>query len=90
MPPGAVRLARSAGCENQAFQLGRSALALQFHLETTPAAARAMVEHCGAELQPARYVQSAAAILAANSEKYRAINALMGAALAFLCGSSPA
>ncbi|HTZ22243.1 MAG TPA: type 1 glutamine amidotransferase [Opitutaceae bacterium] len=84
LPPGAVRLARSAGCENQAFQLGRSALAFQFHLETTPAAARAMIEHGGAELQPARYVQSAAEILAAPPEKYQTINALMAAVLAFL------
>jgi GMP synthase-like glutamine amidotransferase len=88
LPPGAIRLARSAGCENQAFQLGRSMLALQFHLETTPAAARAMVEHGGAELQPARYVQSATEILAATPEKYRAINALMAAVLAFLSGPS--
>ena len=84
LPPGAVRLARSAGCENQAFQFGRSVLALQFHLETTPAAARAMVGHGGAELQPARYVQSAAEILAAPAGKYRAINALMASALTFL------
>jgi GMP synthase-like glutamine amidotransferase len=88
LPAGAIRLARSAGCENQAFQLGRSTLALQFHLETTPAAARSMVNHGGAELQPARYVQSAAEILAAPAEKYRAINPLMAAVLAFLCGSA--
>ena len=89
LPPGAVHLVRSAGCENQAFQLGRSTLALQFHLETTPAAARAMVEHGSAELQPARYVQSAAEILAAPPERYQAINTLMAAALAFLRDSPP-
>jgi len=88
LPAGAIRLARSAGCENQAFQLGRSTLALQFHLETTPAAARKMVEHGRAELQPARYVQSAAEILAAPPGKYRAINAQMAAVLAFLSGPS--
>ena len=90
LPPGAVRLARSTGCENQAFQFGRSALALQFHLETTPAAAREMVEHGGAELRPARYVQSTAEILAATPEQYRAINALMASALTFLSESTPA
>lgn len=35
LPPGAVHLARSAACENQAFRLGDSAYALQFHLEMT-------------------------------------------------------
>jgi GMP synthase-like glutamine amidotransferase len=36
LPPGAVRLASSPGCENQAFRLGRLAWATQFHIETTP------------------------------------------------------
>ena len=36
LPAGAVRLAGSAACENQAFQVGRNVIALQFHLETTP------------------------------------------------------
>ena len=33
LPAGAVRLASSAGCENQAFQVERNVIALQFHLE---------------------------------------------------------
>jgi GMP synthase (glutamine-hydrolysing) len=33
LPRGAVQLARSALCENQAFRYGRTAYALQFHLE---------------------------------------------------------
>ena len=33
LPPGAVHLARSATCENQAFRYGRKAYGLQCHLE---------------------------------------------------------
>ncbi len=37
LPNGAVHLARSRHCENQAFRWGKSTYALQFHLEATPA-----------------------------------------------------
>lgn len=36
LPPGAVQLAASPGCEIQAFRLGRLAWGTQFHFETTP------------------------------------------------------
>jgi GMP synthase-like glutamine amidotransferase len=36
LPDGAVHLARSARCENQAFRWGESVYALQFHVEATP------------------------------------------------------
>ncbi|HYV98545.1 MAG TPA: type 1 glutamine amidotransferase, partial [Gemmatimonadaceae bacterium] len=36
IPPGAVRIASSAGCENQAYQIGRHVIGLQFHLESNP------------------------------------------------------
>ncbi len=84
LPPGAVRLAESEGCENQAFQLGRSVVGLQFHLETTPESAREIVSHCRSELLPSQYVQSEASILGARSEKYYTINSLMGEVLSFL------
>jgi GMP synthase (glutamine-hydrolysing) len=35
MPSGAVHLARSAQCENQAFRYGSNAYGLQFHIEMT-------------------------------------------------------
>lgn len=87
LPSRAVRLARSDGCENQAFQLGRSVIGLQFHLETTAETAREIVAHCRAELLPARYVQPETTILAAEPEQYQKINSLMSEVLSFLQSS---
>ena len=84
LPSGAVRLARSEGCENQAFQLGRCVIGLQFHLETTPATARELVANGRDELSPGRYVQSETEILQAAGGRYRSINHLMSEILAFL------
>ena len=84
LPPCAVPLARSEGCRNQAFQIGRRVVGLQFHLETTAESARAIVTHCRAELSPAKYVQSEATILGTAPEKYQEINDLMAELLSFL------
>jgi GMP synthase (glutamine-hydrolysing) len=37
LPPGAVRLAGSERCPNQAFRWGRAVYGVQFHPEVTPA-----------------------------------------------------
>ena len=50
LPTGAVRIAESEGCKNQAFQLGAHVIGLQFHLETTPDSALAIVSNCRREL----------------------------------------
>ena len=42
LPAGAVHLASSPVCENQAFRLGRLAWGVQFHIETTPELVRAV------------------------------------------------
>ena len=44
LPPGAIQLASSPACENQAFRLGRLAWGVQFHVETTPATVRAWAD----------------------------------------------
>jgi len=84
LPSGAIRLAKSDGCENQAFQIGKSVIGLQFHLETTPEAAREIVSHCSDELVPSRYIQTAKEILSAKPEIYKSINQMMGSILSFL------
>lgn len=81
LPTGAVRLAGSEGCENQAFQIGGSVIGLQFHLETTPELARELTANCRHELIHSRYVQTEEVILAAGPERYRAIHQQMSKVL---------
>ncbi|MEN8214394.1 MAG: gamma-glutamyl-gamma-aminobutyrate hydrolase family protein [Pseudomonadota bacterium] len=84
LPTGAVRIAASEGCENQAFQIGTSVIGLQFHLETTAESAREIVSNCRDELTPSQYVQTEEEILSATPGRYHSINLLMGDILSFL------
>ena len=84
LPPAAVRLAKSEACENQAFQLGRTVIGLQFHLETTPESAGAMFVNCADELVPGPFIQSAAEMQKTPRSTYAAINDLMGSVLSYL------
>jgi GMP synthase-like glutamine amidotransferase len=88
LPAEATRLARSAGCANQAFQVGRRTIGLQFHLETTPESARLLVENCRSDLEAGRYVQSERAILSATSERYAAMAQTLDSLLAYLFDES--
>lgn len=84
LPDGAVQLARSTGCEHQAFQLGPRCIGLQFHLETTPVSAEAIITHCRHEVVVGRYVQSEVDMLSTGVERYAGINRLMTEVLEYL------
>ncbi len=81
LPAGAIRLAQSAACANQAFQIGANVIGLQFHLETTPESACAIITHCRDELAKGEFVQSEATIRAAPPAAYARINEVMNGVL---------
>jgi GMP synthase-like glutamine amidotransferase len=87
LPKDAVRLVRSPACENQGFQLGRTVIGLQFHLETTPDGAAALIDHSRHEMSPGPYVQSEAEIRAVPTTRYAAVNSVMNDLLTYLIRS---
>lgn len=84
LPAGSHHLARSEACPNQAFQLGARTIGLQFHLETTPESADAIITHCRHELVAQRYVQSEQTLRAVPASRYEPINRLMDELLSYL------
>jgi GMP synthase-like glutamine amidotransferase len=84
LPGGAVCLARSAVCENQAFQLGQNVIGLQFHLETTPESVDAILENCGSELISGSYIQTESEMRAVKYTAYEESNSLMEKVLSYV------
>jgi GMP synthase-like glutamine amidotransferase len=84
LPSNAVRLARSIACENQAFQIKRNVVGLQFHLETTADSASALLENCRDEIVPGPYIQSELEIRSIPESSYMAINAVMNNVLSYI------
>jgi GMP synthase-like glutamine amidotransferase len=77
LPTGAILLAGSPLCENQAFRLGRLAWGIQFHIETTPEIVREWARADAAALANydaaviARIVERAAAVHEDVAEVWR-------------------
>ncbi len=63
IPPGALRLAESEGCPNQAFQYRKHVLGLQFHLESSAKSIERLIENCGDEIAKGKYIQTSAQML---------------------------
>lgn len=76
LPKDAVLLASSKACAHQAFAIGNNIVGFQFHLETTPSSAQALIENCGNELDGSTYVQDAQTITQAK-QQFATINQAM-------------
>jgi GMP synthase-like glutamine amidotransferase len=75
IPPGAVRIAESRACANQAFIKGK-AIGLQFHLESSRDSIDHLLENCADELTDGPFVQSQED-LSAHQERLSQIRDLM-------------
>jgi GMP synthase-like glutamine amidotransferase len=83
LPPGAVRLLESDACANQALSIGKKVAGLQFHLETTPESASALIENSRDEIVPGPTIQSEQEMLR-KPGRFAVINRLMDSVLEHL------
>ncbi|GHV12190.1 amidotransferase [Fibrobacterales bacterium] len=89
IPNGAIRLAKSKRCQNQAFQYGHTVLAFQFHLEATRQSVAALAENCKNELNPnAPAIQTAQQMNAVPDFYFSAIHKVLYEALDYLTRTS--
>lgn len=77
IPAGAVHLAYSEACRNQAFLYNNKVLGLQFHMEVTRDSVLGLIENCKDELVPGNYIQSAEQMVKFNENEFISMNDFM-------------
>lgn len=80
IPEGAVHVARSEACENQAFVWNNRVIGLQFHLEFTPQSTKSLIDKSQHELVEAPWIQNEQEMLA-DETRFRAGNEIMAGIL---------
>ena len=78
LPPGALRVATSEACENQAFVYDGRVVGLQFHFEFTSRSLNAILPDCAGELVPGKYIQTAAEMQRPDEEFDKMNEAMRG------------
>lgn len=78
LPQGAIRLARSEVCQNQAFAYSEKVLGLQFHLESTKDSVQQIIANCGDELVEGRYIQKPDEMLSREADFEKSNAAMHG------------
>lgn len=76
IPAEAEHFAGSEACHNQGFILNNRVIGLQFHIETTEASVKLLVNNCRDELDGSVYVQSEAEIFSDKS-RFVQVNAML-------------
>lgn len=88
IPAGALHVARSEGCVNQAYVYDERVVGLQFHLEATPASAQQLIAHCAEEIVEGRYIQTAQEMLE-DPHRFANINRVLHDLLDRLAAGTP-
>jgi GMP synthase (glutamine-hydrolysing) len=77
LPKGAMHLARSRACENQAFAVGNHVVGLQFHLEMGMGQIESLLRHAAADITAGDYVMSAEEMLDLAPSQVPPLNAAL-------------
>jgi GMP synthase-like glutamine amidotransferase len=67
IPAGAIHTFSSEACPHQSFIYSDRVVALQFHLEATPAGVQRLITHCPEDLAAGPFVQSASTMTGNNT-----------------------